>query len=253
MRLVVAGATGVVGRHVVQCAGAAGHDVVPLSRSTGQDVTTGTGLAAAMAGADAVIDVTSVVTTSGTKAVAFFARATENLLAAEQAAGVRHHVALSIVGIDGETSGYYAGKVAQERLVADSPVPWTLLRATQFHEFAAQMVQRTSVGRLVLIPAMRVETVAAADVAAALVALAEGPPQGRATDLGGPEEADLADLVRRYLAVTGHRRRVLRLPLPGAAGRRMRDGVLVPGPDADHGRQTFDEWLTTQPSRRAEL
>jgi uncharacterized protein YbjT (DUF2867 family) len=253
MRLVVAGATGTVGRHVVEGARAAGHDVVPLSRNTGQDVVTGAGLAAAMAGADAVIDVSNVTTTSGRTSVDFFSRATANLFAAEQEAGVPHHVALSIVGIDGETSGYYAGKVEQERLVTAGPVPWTLLRATQFHEFAAQMVQRASVGPVVVIPAMRTETVAAADVAAALVALAEGPPRGRATDLGGPEEAELADLVRRYVADTGRRRVVLRVPLPGAAGRRMRDGTLIPGPDADRGRQTFDQWLGDQASRRAEL
>ena len=246
MRLVVAGGTGVVGKHVVAQARAAGHDVVPLSRSTGQDVVAGTGLAAAMAGAEAVVDVTSVATTSGKKSTAFFTRATEKLLAAEQSAGVPHHVALSIVGIDAVSSGYYAGKVAQERLVTEGPVPWTLLRATQFHEFTAQMVQRTSVGPVALVPAMRVATVAAADVATALVALAEGPPQGRATDLRGPEEAELADLVRRYLTTTGQGRRLLRVPLPGAAGRRVRDGVLIPGPGADHGRTTFSEWLAEQ-------
>jgi len=242
-KIVVAGATGVVGRHVVTCAEAAGHTVVPLSRSTGQDVVAGTGLAEAMAGADAVIDVTSVVTTSAKVSVAFFRAATENLLAAAQTAGVRHHLALSIVGIDGETSGYYAGKVEQERLVAAGPVPWTVLRATQFHEFAPQLVARLSAGPLVVIPAMRTSTVAAAEVGAALVALAEGAPQGRVADLGGPEEAEFADLVRRWLAATGQRKRVLRVPLPGAAGRRMRSGSLIPGPGADRGRQTFTEWL----------
>jgi len=245
-QIVVAGATGAVGRHVVACAEAAGHTVVPLSRSTGQDVVTGTGLAEAMAGADVVIDVTSVVTTSAKTAVGFFRAATENLLAAEQAAGVRHHVALSIVGIDGETTGYYAGKVEQERLVAAGPVPWTVLRATQFHEFAPQMVARLSAGPFVVVPAMRTSTVAAAEVGAALVTLAEGAARGRTADLGGPEEAELADLVRRWLAATGRRRRVLRVPLPGAAGRRMRSGTLIPGPGADRGRQTFAEWLDGQ-------
>ncbi|MGY1750931.1 SDR family oxidoreductase [Modestobacter sp. SYSU DS0511] len=243
LRIAVAGATGVVGTHVVTHARAAGHTVVPLSRGTGQDVTTGAGLAEALAGADVVVDVTSVVTTKARVAVDFFTRATGNLLAAEQAAGVGHHVALSIVGIDGETSGYYAGKVAQERLIAAGPVPWTVLRATQFHEFAPQLVSRTGFGPFVVVPALRAATVAASEVAAALVALAEGAPRGRVTDLGGPEEAELADLVRRWLAATGQRRRVLRVPLPGAAGRRMRDGSLVPAPGADRGRARFDEWL----------
>jgi uncharacterized protein YbjT (DUF2867 family) len=243
MRVVVAGGTGVVGRHVVELARAAGHAVVPLARSTGQDVVAGTGLAEALAGADVVIDVTSVPTTSTKKSVNFFRAATEHLLAAEQVAGVGHHVALSIVGIDAETTGYYAGKLEQERLVTAGPVPWTLLRATQFHEFAAQVVQRASVGPFVLVPAARTATVAATEVAEALVTLADGPARGRARDLGGPEEADLADLVRRYLAATGRRGRVLRLPLPGAAGKRMRQGAMLPGPNADRGRQTFDEWL----------
>ncbi|MGY1841754.1 MULTISPECIES: SDR family oxidoreductase [unclassified Modestobacter] len=243
LRIAVAGATGAVGRHVVAQARAAGYTVVPLSRGTGQDVTTGAGLDRALAGADVVVDVTSVVTTRARVSVDFFTRATEHLLAAEEAAGVGHHVALSIVGIDGETSGYYAGKIAQERLIAAGPVAWTLLRATQFHEFAGQLVGRTAVGPVVVVPALRAATVAASEVAGALVTLAEGAPRGRVTDLGGPEEAELADLVRRWLAATGQRRRVLRVPLPGAAGRRMRDGSLVPGPGADRGRVTFAEWL----------
>ncbi|WP_409329213.1 SDR family oxidoreductase [Trujillonella humicola] len=243
MRLVVAGATGAVGAHLTERARAAGHDVVPLSRSGGQDVSTGAGLPEALRGADVVVDVTSVTTTSTRTAVGFFTRATENLLAAGRDAGVGHHVVLSIVGIDGETSGYYAGKVAQERLLADGPLPWTLLRATQFHEFAGQIAARTAVGPLVVVPAMRTATVAAEEVAAALLGLAEGPPRGRVPDLGGPEEAELADLVRRRLAAAGRRGRVLRVPLPGRAGRRMRDGALLPGPGADRGRLTFDAWL----------
>jgi uncharacterized protein YbjT (DUF2867 family) len=241
-KIVVAGGTGVLGRHVVERARAAGHTVVPLSRSTGQDVVAGTGLAEAMSGADVVIDVSNVPTLATKKSVDFFRCATGNLLAAEEAAGVGHHVAVSIIGIDAETTGYYAGKLEQERLVTSGPVPWTLLRATQFHEFVPQVLQRT-VGPLVLLPAMRTATVAAAEVAQALVALSDGPAHGRAPDLGGPEEAELADLVERYLAAKGRRRRVVRLPLPGAAGRRMRQGAFLPGPGADRGKQTFDEWL----------
>ncbi|MQA35479.1 SDR family oxidoreductase [Modestobacter roseus] len=243
LRIAIAGATGVVGRHVVAHARAAGHSVVPMSRGTGQDVTTGAGLAEALTGADVVVDVTSVLTTRTRPAVDFCTRATGKLLAAEQDAGVGHHLALSIVGVDGARRGYYAGKVAQERLVTAGPVPWTVLRATQFHEFAAQLVQRTGIGPVVAVPAGRVCTVAASEVGAALVALAEAGPSGRATDLGGPEEAELADLVRRWLAATGQRRRVVRVPLPGELGRRMRAGGLLPGPDADRGRATFGEWL----------
>ena len=243
MRLVVAGATGGVGRHVVAAARTAGHDVVPLSRGTGQDVTTGAGLAAAMAGADAVVDVTSGPATATRTAVGFFRRATVHLLEAEAAAGVGHHVALSIVGIDPMTRGHYAGKIAQERLVTAGGVPWSLLRATQFHEFTAQLVDRTGVGPFVVVPAMRTATVAAAEVAADLVAAAEAGPRGRLPDLGGPEEAELADLVRRYLDTAGPRRRVVRLSLPGRDWRLARRGALLPGDGATRGRQSFDEWL----------
>jgi uncharacterized protein YbjT (DUF2867 family) len=242
MRLVVAGATGAVGRHVVEQARAAGHAVVPLSRGSGQDVVSGAGLADALTGADAVVDVTNVATLSARRAVAFFRRATANLLAAERAAGVGHHVVLSIVGIDAVPTGYYAGKSAQEEAVTGGGVPWSLLRATQFHEFAGQVARRGA-GPVVVVPAMRTATVAAAEVATALLAIAEKPPRGRAADLGGPETAELADLVGRYLAAAGLRRRVLRLPLPGRTWRLVREGALLPAAGADHGRGTFDEWL----------
>ncbi|NKF30926.1 NAD-dependent epimerase/dehydratase family protein, partial [Pseudomonas sp. BGM005] len=128
MRIAVAGGTGVVGRHTVAAAQAAGHDVVVLSRSAGVDVITGVGLDTALQGVGAVIDVTNTTTLSATKAVAFFERATRTLLAAEESAGVEHHVALSIVGIDGIDASYYAGKLAQERAVAAGSVPFTIAR-----------------------------------------------------------------------------------------------------------------------------
>ena len=243
MRIAVAGATGAVGRLVVDAARAAGHDPVPLSRSGGVDVVTGAGLAAALAGADVVVDVLNIGTTKTTAARDFFGRTTANLLAAEAASGVRHHIALSIVGVDGQTTGYYAGKVEQERVIAAGPVPWTVLRATQFHEFAPQMVERTSIGPVVVVPAMRTATVAAAEVADELVQLAQADPQGRVPDLAGPEDAELADLVRRWLRSTGRRGLVVRVPLPGAAGRHMQRGAL-PGPDARRTGPTFDDWLS---------
>jgi uncharacterized protein YbjT (DUF2867 family) len=205
----------------------------------------GTGLASALAGADAVIDVTNVAARSARVSAAFFERATANLLRAEQAAGVGHHVVLSIVGIDDATSGYYVGKLRQEELVAGGPVPWSLLRTTQFHEFAGQAAAQARIGPVIVVPSMRTATVAAAEVAAALVALAEGPPQGRVPDLGGPHVSNLDDLVRRWLRATGDRRPVVGIRLPGSAGRLMRSGALLPGPGARLGTQTFGEWLAT--------
>lgn len=168
---------------------------------------------------------------------------TRNLLAAERAAGVPHHVALSIVGAAVAPSAYYAGKKLQEDLVMAEPGGWSILRATQFHEFAAQMAEQGRMGPLQVVPAMRSQPIAAAEVAEALVEIALGAPRGLDRDLGGPREENMADLVRRYLAATGHKRPVLEVPLPGAWGRALRDGTLLTAPGARLGRQTFGEWL----------
>ena len=183
MNIAVAGGTGTVGRHVVRIARARGHRVVSLSRAEGVDLVDGNGLAEALSGVDTVIDVANTQTLNGKKSVVFFTAVTGNLLQQGKAAGVRHHVALSIVGADKAAAGYYAGKLAQEKLVRDSDLPWTILRATQFHEFAEQMLQRSSLGPLVLVPRMATQPVAAREVAEALVDAAEAGPRGRAADL----------------------------------------------------------------------
>jgi len=239
----VAGGTGAVGRHVVVAARAAGHDTVVLSRSTGVDLLTGEGLSGRLAGVDTVIDVTSGGGLSTKGAVSFFAATTRRLLEAERAAGVAHHVALSIIGATRAPSGHYAGKTVQEKLVTASGETWTILRTTQFHEFARQTASRAAVAGVVVAPAMRSQPIAAVEVAAELLSLAEGSPAGVAPDLAGPGEEDMADLVRRYLAATGRRGRVLRVPLPGVMGRAMRDGTLLPSPGTRLASTTFDEWL----------
>lgn len=249
MRIAVAGGTGTVGRHVVDVAREHGHDVVVLTRSTGVDLVAGHALDAALAGVDVVIDVASVQTLSSKEARHFFGAVTRNLLAAEDAAGVRHHVALSIVGVDDASYGYYAGKLLQEQLVEAGPVPWTLLRATQFHEFASQISERMKVGPLVMVPAMRSQPVAAREVAERLVDLAEADPAGRVRDLAGPREERMSDLARRWATASGRAGRVVELPVPGGFGRAMRDGTLLPRPGTDLGRQTFDEWLASVADR----
>ncbi|MFC8528427.1 SDR family oxidoreductase [Nocardia sp. NPDC057227] len=245
MRIAVAGGTGTVGKPVVEVLRERGHEAVVLARSTGVDLRTGAGLD--LTGVDAVIDLTSLVTRSAPAATEFFEQVTANLHRAEQAAGVRHHVLLGIVGSDAVPFGYYTGKMAQERAVERGPVPWTLLRATQFHEFAGQPQGGVRVGPLTLVPAMRVNPIAAREVAERLVDLAVGAPAGRVRDLGGPEELPLDDMIRRYAAATGRGDRVLRFPLPGKAGRAFRQGALVAGPDADRGIQTFAQWLEMRP------
>lgn len=251
MRIAVAGGTGVVGRHAVEAARTAGHDVVVLSRSAGADVITGVGLVDALQNADAVIDVTNTTTLSAAKAVAFFETATRNLLTAEGAAGVGHHVALSIVGIDGIDSSYYAGKLAQERAVAAGSVPFTVARAAQFHEFAGQLLSGMS-GPVAVMPKVLMRPVAAREVGAHLVRVAEGGAVGRARDLVGPRDEVLLDLARRQLAFDGVRRRVIGVRLPGAYGKGLASGSLRGGADALQGVATFDEWLRSRDHVRGE-
>lgn len=234
-----------VGRHVVDVAREEGHEVVVLSRAAGVDLTRGEGLDVALAGVDVVVDVTSTATQDAQESRRFFDAVTRHLLAAEERAGVGHHVALGIVGSDRATGGYYVGKVHQERLVEAGPVPWTILRATQFHEFAQQLHGQVTIGPFVLVPVMRSEPVAAREVAERLVALAVGRPTGRATDLGGPDVRRMVDMVRAYARQVGDRRRVLAVPLPGPLGRGMRDGSLLTRAGADHGTTGFEAWLST--------
>lgn len=244
MRIAVAGGAGVVGSHVVAVARGRGHDVVVLARSHGVDLLTGDGVAAAVEGADAVIDVVSVGTLDAQKSVAFFEATTRTLLDAEQAASVDHHLALSIVGADRAPERYYAGKRAQELTVERGGRPWTILRATQFHEFAAQIYTSAKVGPLHLAPKMRTQPIAAREVAAHLVTLAEAGPAGYARELAGPREESLVDMIRGYARVRG-REWIPAISLPGAFGRAQRSGVLLPHESALLGIQTYAEWLTT--------
>ncbi|MFF1883415.1 SDR family oxidoreductase [Pseudarthrobacter sp. NPDC058196] len=243
MRIAVAGGTGTVGRHVVAVARERGHNVVSLSRAEGVDLITGHGLAQALQGVDTVIDVSGIQVLSTKKAVDFFTNATQNLLVAEKKAGVTHHVVLSIVGIDKANSGLYAGKLVQEDEVRHGGVPWTILRSTQFHEFVPMSIKAASVGRLVFVPTMLTQPVAANEVAAALVDAAEAGPQGRLPDFGGPRTEHLKGLVAAYLAKTRQKKRIVPLRVPGPMGKAMRSGALIPAPGSAVGRQTFQEWL----------
>jgi len=217
-----------------------------LSRSQGVDLVSGRGLDAALAGADAVIDVASVETLKASTAIEFFTAATGNLVSAAAEAGVGHLVLLSIVGIDRIPYDYYAGKIAQEKVVEASRVPWTILRATQFHEFAEQMFARAKLGPLHIAPNARTQPVAAREVGARLAALAAAEPQGRVRDVAGPREEKLADMVRAFARREGYRGWVPALNVPGPQMAGMRAGHALPGPDAELGQQTFAEWLAAE-------
>ena len=230
------------GRHVVAALTSGGHEPIVLARSRGVDLVTGKGLDEALVGVAAVVDVSNVVTTRRATSVAFFSAATNHLLAAGQRAGVAHHVALSIVGIDRVDYGYYEGKRRQEELVLGGPVPARVLRATQFHEFPAQVLSAVP-GPIAPVIRMRIQPVAAREVAAALAALAVGDAVGLAPELAGPQEHELVDLARRVLKARGQRRVVFPFRMPGAAGRDLAGGGVLPQSSGRRGTQTFDEWL----------
>jgi uncharacterized protein YbjT (DUF2867 family) len=242
MRIAVAGGTGVVGRHVVEVAGERGHEVVVLTRSEGVDLTTGVGLAGRLGGVDTVIDASNTNAQKAAAAEAFFGAVTRHLLAAEQEVGVGHHIALSIVGIDDVPLGYYQGKRLQERLVAEGGVPWSILRATQFHEFAGQVLQYVRIGPFSLVPRMLSQPIAAVEVGEAFIDLAEAGPSGRVPELAGPEPRQMVDLARELSKARGLGRRVVPVRMPGA-GKQLRSGGLLPKTDGPRGEQTFEEWL----------
>jgi len=243
MRIAVAGGTGLVGRYVVGELAAAGHTPVVLARSRGVDLVTGAGLEAALTGAEAVVDVSNLQTAGARKSTAFFESAGRNLLEAGVRAGVRHHVLLSIVGLERVGLGYYQGKLRQEEIVAqDGKMPWTVLRATQFHEFAQQVLDQVP-GPLAVVPRMRTQPVAAREVARHLVGIVLGPPLGMAPELAGPRGEEMTDMVRRLLRAQGRRRFLLPVKLPGATGRAMAGGGNLPTGPGPRGVQTFDAWL----------
>ncbi|MFI1098135.1 SDR family oxidoreductase [Streptomyces sp. NPDC020917] len=246
MRIAVAGGTGTAGHPLAEALTRRSHEPVIIARSRGIDLLTGRGLDAALEGVDAVIDVSNIETLSRRKAESFFATAGQNLLAAGERAGVRHHVLLSIVGIDKVAMGYYRAKLLQEKVVRTGPLPWTIVRATQFHELPQQLLKRTP-GPLVLVPPMATEPIAVREVAEALVQVAEGPPQGMAPQLAGPRVEDMADLMRRLLRARGSRRLVLSPRLPGAVFSAMANGGLLPTETGARGTQTWDEWLDEAP------
>lgn len=244
MRIAIAGGGGTVGERVTRAVRKRGHEAVVLSRTAGVDVRDPGAVRRSLEGVDAVVDVLNISTLNADRATAFFTVATATLLDAEKAAGVGHHVALSIVGVDRAPHGYYAAKLAQERLVESGDVPWSIQRATQFHDFARQMYDGARLGPLHLAPRGRVQPVGAEEVADRLVDLAEGGPAGRVADLAGPQEESLERMLRAYARAQGVGGWIPAISLPGGLGRAQRDGSLLPGPGAILGRQTFDTWLS---------
>jgi len=244
MKIAVAGGSGTVGRYAVAAARQAGHDVVVLSRSAGVDVLTGQGLDDTLAGAEVVIDALNPPSITRVRATEFFTRTTARLQDAAAASGARRLVTLSIVGLERVPGyGYYEAKLAQEAQARRGSLPVTVLRATQFHEFAGQILARSRRGPVALMPRARIQPVAAQTVGEALVAAASDPAEPDMVQLAGPEPAELVDLARALVRRRGQRVAVLGLHLPGAAGRAMRSGAMLPDPRTPLAGPTFQEWL----------
>ncbi|MBM0256626.1 SDR family oxidoreductase [Micromonospora sp. 4G55] len=246
MRVAVAGASGNIGSLTVAALQRHGHDPVPISRSHGVDLLTGRGLDEALNGVDAVIDALSAPPADREATATYFATTTQNLLRAEQQAGVRHHVVLSIVEVHRIAgTAHYSGKREQERLVSTGPVPWTIVPATQFFDFAATVTKWTEQDGIAYLAPLLVQPIAPADVAEFLTVAAAGPPQGRHPDVAGPDRHDLVDMARRTHQAMG---RVMKIVPTWEAilGADMAGNVLLPGPDARIASTTFDDWLAEQ-------
>jgi uncharacterized protein YbjT (DUF2867 family) len=245
VKIAVAGGSGTVGRYVVESVTNAGHEAVVLSRSSGYDLVSGGGLDDALAGVEVIIDVSNPSTTNRAKASSFFTGVTKNLHAAGSRARVQRLVSLSIVGIDNFPFGYYQAKLAQEEAVFTGPLPANVVRATQFHEFAAQILQLTKRGPFALMPMMRIQPIAARAVGQVLCDAALSTPSQRITEIAGPEVENLVAMSREILRARGSRAIVIPLHVPGSAGKMMRGGGQLPSSEVTLVGPTFVDWLLT--------
>ena len=238
-KIAVAGATGRVGRHVVDILEARGHEVVTMARSTGVDVITGAGLAEALEGVEVIVDAATGPSPDEQAATEFFTTAARNLHEAAVGAGVQRLVVVSIVGIDRLDAGYNAAKLAQERATLDGWIPARILRATQFHEFVGELVKWGRQGDVSYVPKMRTQLVAARTVAEALADLALEPAPGPILEIAGPREESMVEAARLLMERRGDPVRIEGVTWDD----RYEAGAALPGPDATLAGPTFEEWL----------
>jgi uncharacterized protein YbjT (DUF2867 family) len=245
MKIVVIGGTGLIGKKVVNNLRQQGHEVVAASPSSGVNTVTGEGLAQALAGAQVVVDVANAPSWEDKAVLEFFETSGRNLLAAEAAAGVGHHVAMSVVGTDRLlASGYFRAKMAQENLIKASSIAYTIVRATQFFEFVGAIAQTATEGQTVRVPPALMQPIAADDVAAAMTEAALAKPLNGTVELAGPEPIRQDELVRQFLSKTGDARAVIADPKALYYGLAMNDQSLTPGDHPRLGPTRFADWLS---------
>jgi uncharacterized protein YbjT (DUF2867 family)/nitrite reductase/ring-hydroxylating ferredoxin subunit len=257
MKIVVVGGTGLIGSKLVAMLLGDGHDVAAASRRSGVDVVSGEGLADALKGASVVVDVTNAPSFEDAAVMKFFKTATHNLLTAEAAAGVTHHVALSVVGTERLLhSGYLRAKFAQEKLIKESSIPYSIVQATQFFEFLRGIADAATHGTAVRLPPVLIQPIAADDVARAVARIATGAPLNGTREIGGPEPFYLDGLVQRVLGAHNDLREVIGDPHARYFGTELGERSLVPGEEAELGEIRFDQWLgrtAFDENRQAEL
>jgi len=243
MKIVVIGGTGLIGSKTVAILRQGGHEVVAASPQSGVNTITGEGLKEAMAGTQVVIDLANSPSFEDKAVLEFFETSGRNLLAAEAAANVRHHVALSIVATDRTDNGYFRGKVAQEKRITASSIPYTIVRSTQFMEFLGGIADSSVDGNKVRLPPIQFQPIASDDVAAMVADVALAAPRNGIVEIAGPERAPFNDIIARYLKAIGDPREVVSDPEARYWGGRVVEHSLVPLGEARLGRIGFDEWF----------
>jgi uncharacterized protein YbjT (DUF2867 family) len=251
MKIVVIGGSGLIGTKLVDKLRQHGHEVVAASLSSGVNILTGAGLARALTGAQVVVDVANSPSFEDKAVLEFFETAGRNLLAAEATAGVGHHVALSVVGTDRLlASGYFRAKMAQENLIKASPIPYTIVRATQFFEFVGGIAQSATDGQTVRLPPALMQPILSDDVAAALADVAVEAPLNGTVELAGPEPIRMDELIRRFLSANRDARKVTTDVHAGYFGTAVNDQSLTPGDNPRIGPTRFQDWLSRSTAKR---